>query len=149
MHLYCLLKLHDYLYQPSVFSCGFKSTVLGYRHFLWSAFSSQVGHTFLFLWYFVLSLFEEIGLPFWVPGIFHQHSEVVLWKLLHTQMFFWWICGRESGLPILFLCHLRTAPLFSINYWEQCWNLQLEFWIFLFFLFRSICFYFMHFEALL
>ena len=24
-------------------------------------------------------------------------------------MFFWWICGGESGLPILFLCHLRTA----------------------------------------
>ena len=48
MHLYCLLKLHDYLYQPSVFSCGFKSTVLGYRHFLWSAFSSQVGHTSCF-----------------------------------------------------------------------------------------------------
>ena len=22
---------------------------------------------------------------------------------------FWWICGRESGLPILFLHHLRTA----------------------------------------
>ena len=27
-------------------------------------------------------------------------------------MFFWWICGGESGLPILFLCHLRTAPVF-------------------------------------
>ena len=25
-------------------------------------------------------------------------------------MFFWWICGGESGLPILFLCHLKTAP---------------------------------------
>ena len=24
-------------------------------------------------------------------------------------MFFWWICGGESGLPVLFLCHLRTA----------------------------------------
>ena len=25
-------------------------------------------------------------------------------------MLFWWICGGESGLPVLFLCHLRTAP---------------------------------------
>ena len=25
-------------------------------------------------------------------------------------MFFWWICGGESGLPVLFLCYLRTAP---------------------------------------
>ena len=24
-------------------------------------------------------------------------------------MFFWWICGGESGLPVLFLHHLRTA----------------------------------------
>ena len=24
-------------------------------------------------------------------------------------MFFWWICGGESGLPILFLCRLKTA----------------------------------------
>ena len=31
-------------------------------------------------------------------------------------MFFWWICGGESGLPILFLLHLRTAlRLFSNN----------------------------------
>ena len=29
-----------------------------------------------------------------------------LWKLLSIQMNFWWICGRESGLPVLFLCHL-------------------------------------------
>ena len=27
------------------------------------------------------------------------------------QMIFWWICGGESGLPGLFLCHLRTAPM--------------------------------------
>ena len=26
-------------------------------------------------------------------------------------MFFWWICGGESGLPVLFLCHLRTSSL--------------------------------------
>ena len=32
-----------------------------------------------------------------------------LWNLLSFQMFFWWICGGESGLPVLFLCHLRIA----------------------------------------
>ena len=25
-------------------------------------------------------------------------------------MIFWWMCGEKSGLPILFLCHLRTTP---------------------------------------
>ena len=51
------------------------------------------------LLYFVLSPIEEIGLPFWVPGVLHQCSEVVLWKLLNIQMIFWWICGGESGFP--------------------------------------------------
>ena len=32
--------------------------------------------------------FEEIELPLWVPGVLHQHSEVVLWKLLNIQMIF-------------------------------------------------------------
>ena len=41
-----------------------------------------------------------------------QHSEVVLWNLLSVQMFFWWICWGESGRPILFLHHLRTASDF-------------------------------------
>ena len=37
-------------------------------------------------------------------------------------MFFWGICGGESGLPILLLRHLRTAPLI--------WRLfQLRIWI--------------------
>ena len=50
--------------------------------------------------------FKENGLPFWVPGVLHQCSEVVLWKLLSIQMIFWWICGGESDLPILFLHHM-------------------------------------------
>ena len=45
-----------------------------------------------------------------MSGVLHQFSEVALWKLLSVQMIFWWICGGESGLPVLFLCHLRTAP---------------------------------------
>ena len=61
------------------------------------------------LLYFVLPPFEEHGLPFWVLGVFRQHSQVVLLKLLSIPMIFWWICGRESDLPILFLCHLGTV----------------------------------------
>ena len=34
-------------------------------------------------------------------------------------MFFWWICGGESGLPILFLLHLRTASPEMIFYVEN------------------------------
>ena len=41
----------------------------------------------LFL-YFVLRHFEDNGLPFWVPDVLWQHSEVVLWNLLGVQMFF-------------------------------------------------------------
>ena len=33
-----------------------------------------------------LSPFEENGLPFWVPGVLCQHSEVVLWNLLSVQL---------------------------------------------------------------
>ena len=68
--------------------------------------------------YVVLPPFEENGLLFWVPDILCRHWEVVLWNLLRVQMFFWWICGGESGLHVLFLCHLRTtskkAIFFSI-----------------------------------
>ena len=32
-------------------------------------------------------------------------------------MFFWWICGGESGLPVLFLCHLRTALILFLYSW--------------------------------
>ena len=65
----------------------------------------------LYLLHFVLPPFKENGLPFWVLGVLRQRSEVVLWNLLNVQMIFWWICGGESCLPILFLCHLRTDPL--------------------------------------
>ena len=37
---------------------------------------------------------------------------VVLWSLLSVQMFFWWIYGGESGLPVLFLCHLSSSLSF-------------------------------------
>ena len=57
------------------------------------------------------SPFEDNGLLFWVSDVLCHHSEVILQNLLSVQMFFWWICGGESGLPVLFLHHLRTAPL--------------------------------------
>ena len=60
------------------------------------------------------SPFEDNGLLFWVPDVLCQHSEVVLWNLLSVQMFFWWICRGESGLPVLFLCRLRIAPITSL-----------------------------------
>ena len=56
------------------------------------------------------SPFKDNGLPFWVPDILCQDSEVVLWNFLSIQIFFQWICQGESGLPVLFLCHLRIAP---------------------------------------
>ena len=37
---------------------------------------------------FVLPPFKEKGLPFWVPGVLLQHSQVVLWKLLSIQRVF-------------------------------------------------------------
>ena len=53
--------------------------------------------------------FQRECVAFRVPGVLCQCSEVVLRKLLSIQMIFWWICGGESGLPVLFLHHLRTT----------------------------------------
>ena len=58
---------------------------------------------FFSLLYFSLPLFEDNGLLFWVPDVLCQHLEVVLWSLLS-------VCEGESGLPVLFFRHLRTAP---------------------------------------
>ena len=46
--------------------------------------------------------------------VLYLDSEVVLWNLLSVEMFFWWICGGESGLPVLFLRHLRTTSCFTV-----------------------------------
>ena len=56
-----------------------------------------------------------MGCLFWMPGILCQLSEVVLWNLLSVQLIFWWICGGESDLPVLVLCHLRTAPSICVS----------------------------------
>ena len=69
----------------------------------------------LFIFYvFFLPPFEDNGLLFWVPDVLCQHSEVVLWNLLSVQMCFWWICGGESGLPVLFLRHLFHGLLIAV-----------------------------------
>ena len=65
--------------------------------------------SFFCLLYFFLPVLEDNDLLFWVPDVLCQHSEVVLWSLLSVEMFFWGICEGESGLPVLFLHHLRTA----------------------------------------
>ena len=67
-------------------------------------------HPYLFclsfyLLYFFLPPSKDNGLLLRVPDVLCQHSEVVLRNLLSIKMFFWWICGGESGL----LRHLRTA----------------------------------------
>ena len=81
------------------------SRIQGYHYHL-SKFHIYVS---LFIFYFFLPPFKDNGLLFWVPDVLCQHSEVILLNLLSVQMFFWWIYWGESGLPVLFLCHLRTA----------------------------------------
>ena len=69
-----------------------------------------------YLLYFFLPSFKDNGLLLWVPDVLCQHSEIVLWNLLSVQMFFWSICGGESGLPVLFLHHLLQIFL------NEIWN---------------------------
>ena len=37
---------------------------------------------------FLLSVFEDNGLLFWLPDVLCQPTEVVLWSLLGVEMFF-------------------------------------------------------------
>ena len=63
--------------------------------------------------FYILSYLLSRRLPFWVLGVLRQHSEIALWKLLNIQMIFWWVCVRDSDLPVLFFCHLGTAPSYD------------------------------------
>ena len=115
---------------------------------------SQDGAPFLYLClsfyilYFFLPPFEDNGLLFWVPDVLWWHSEVVLWNLLSVQIFFWWICGGESGLPVLFLCHLRTTLtfLFYLSFLSLTIFISFVFialfpsWYIALVLFSSLCF---------
>ena len=49
---------------------------------------SYLLYLFFHLLYFFLSVFEDTDLLFWVPDVLRQHSEVVFWNLLISEMFF-------------------------------------------------------------
>ena len=70
------------------------------------------------LLYFVLCPFEENGLPFCVPGVLRQYSEIVLWKLLSIQMIFLWICG----LPVLSYSSTILGPPPILQYFKSLWR---------------------------
>ena len=72
-----------------------------------------------FVFYIFPTTFRRQWAAFLGTWIFCWHSEVVLWNLLSVQVFFGWICGRESGLLVLFLCHLRTTFLKSVLKWSK------------------------------
>ena len=85
---------------------------------------------------------------FLVADVLCQHSEVVLWNVLSVERFFWWICGGESGLPVLFLCHLRTTLtfLFYLSFLSLTIFISFVFialfpsWYIALVLFSSLCF---------
>ena len=49
---------------------GLKSPASGFHFYFYNSFMTSP------------SVFEDTGLLFWVPDVFCQHSEVVLWNLL-------------------------------------------------------------------
>ena len=63
----------------------------------------------VFIFYILFYLLSKRSGCLWMPGVLHQCSELVLWKLFHIQMIFWLICMGESSLPFLFLHYLGTA----------------------------------------
>ena len=85
----------------------------------------------LFVFYilsYLFFFFEENGLPFWVPAVVRQHSEVALWKLLSIQidllMNLW---GRKwSPCPILPppWDHPLNIFGFEFNFWSLLWSLK-------------------------
>ena len=75
-------------------------------------------HPYLFclsfcLLYFVLPPFENNGLPFWVPGVLRQCSEVVLWKLLSIQIMFDELVG-EIVVSLSYSSAILGPPLHCI-----------------------------------
>ena len=48
----------------------------------------QLFYLSFYLLYLFLPSFKNNGLPFWVPGVLRQCSEVVLWNFLSVQMIF-------------------------------------------------------------
>ena len=118
-HAFCGIFFSSNLFCPLRFQ-SFPQTCL-WEGFLWcgnfSSFTTpspgrvSISKCFVsvFVFYILSYLIWREWTAFWVPGVLRQCSKVVLWKLLSIQMIFWWICGGGSGLPVLFLCHLKTA----------------------------------------
>ena len=94
---------HDWATSLSFFLSFFLSPASGFQSYSYSSLK------------FSPSPFKNNGLPFWMPDVLCHHSKVVLWNLLSVQMFFQWICRGESGLPVLFFCHLRTTPYYGFS----------------------------------
>ena len=72
----CLLMfpgVRSFLVFPSF---GFKPPASGFQSYSYSSLKTSA------------SPFKDNGLPIWVPDVFCQHSEVVLWNLLGVQIFF-------------------------------------------------------------
>ena len=66
----------------------FKSLFLGWDSLPGTELPPYLLCLFFHLLYFFLPVFEDNDLLFWVPDVLCQHSEVVLWSLLSTEMFF-------------------------------------------------------------
>ena len=64
-----------------------------------------------FVFYIFSYLLSENRLPFWVPGVLCQHSEVVLWELFSIQTIFWWICGGEKVVSLYYSSTILGQPL--------------------------------------
>ena len=66
---------------------------------------------FFFFYIFFLPPFEDNGLLFWVPDVLCQHQELFCGICSVFKCSFDKLVGGESGLPALFLHHLKTALL--------------------------------------
>ena len=61
--------------------------------------------------FYVLCLLPAQCMP--SLGVNWNLERIHIQSLLCNKMIFWWICGGESGLPILFLLHLGSVPSFT------------------------------------
>ena len=59
---------------------------------------------------FVLPPFKDNGLPFWVPDVLCQHSEVVLWNLLSIKCSFNEFVGEKVVSPFYSSTILGPLP---------------------------------------
>ena len=91
-------------------SLSFKTPFLGRSSIPTSFASLFIFCLSFYLLYFFLPPFEDNGC-FSVCLMSSASIQKLLWNFLSIQMFFWWICRGESGLPVLSLRYLRTTPV--------------------------------------